>query len=93
MGNAYDDEHIRNVVSDLERERVDRIAVAQASAPRDKEPLDTVRVLRESRTGALGKMSDDELAIKLQDLYYVDHPAYRTNQQLIELINLLGQYE
>lgn len=73
--------------------RVERIARAKASAPSDKEPLDITRVERASRTGALRCMSKDELALKLEDLYYVDHPSYRTNQELIDLINLLGQYD
>ena len=73
--------------------RVERIARAKADAPSDKEPLDINRVKRASRTGALGRMSEDEIALKLEDLYYVDHPSYRTNQDLIDLIDLLGQYD
>ena len=61
--------------------------------PPEKEKLDVARVKLEARTEALGKMTPDELARKLEDLYYVDHPSYRTNQELIDLINLLGHYE
>jgi len=38
-------------------------------------------------------MSDDELVMKLEDLYYADHPSYRTNQQLVDLIQQLADYE
>ncbi len=88
-----DEEYTRQVAQDQIQKRVERVAAAKAAAPSDKEKLDIARVKREARTDALGKMSADELAIKLEDLYYVDHPSYRTNQELIDLINLLGQYD
>lgn len=48
---------------------------------------------RESRTSALGITTDEELVLKLEDLYYVDHPRYRTNQELIDLISTIADYE
>ena len=72
---------------------VARVANAKASAPADKEPLDVARIKRESRTSALGAMTDEELVLKLEDLYYVDHPRYRTDQELIDLIATIADYE
>jgi len=86
-------EHTRQVARNINQQRIERVARAKAVVPSDKEKLDVSRVKRESRTAALGRMSEDELAIKLEDLYYVDHPSYRTNQELIDLVNLLGQYD
>jgi hypothetical protein len=76
-----------------EEKRRARIEKAKASAPADKEPLDVSFVKRNARTGALGTMTDDEVVVKLEDLYYVDHPSYRTNQQLVDLIQQLADYE
>ncbi len=76
-----------------ERKLLARVATAKASAPATKEPLDVERVKRECRTGALGRMTDEELALKLEDLYYVDHPSYRTTQELIDLIATVADYE
>lgn len=76
-----------------DKERLARIRKAEANAPPDKEPLDVELVKRGSRTAALGKMTDEELATKLADLYYVDHPSYRTNQELVDLIALLAGYD
>jgi len=87
------DELTRRVMRENEEKRRARIEKAKASAPADKEPLDVAFVKRNARTGALGKMSDDELVVKLEDLYYVDHPSYRTNQQLVDLIQQLADYE
>jgi hypothetical protein len=86
------DDITRRVRENDEKRRL-RIADAKASAPPNKEPLDVPFVKRNARTGALGKMSDEELVVKLDDLYYVDHPSYRTNQQLVDLIQLLADYE
>ena len=72
---------------------VARVANAKASAPADKEPLDVARIKRESRTSALFAMTDEELVLKLEDLYYVDHPRYRTDQELIDLIATIADYE
>jgi len=76
-----------------EEQRLARIAKAKLEAPPDKEPLDVELVKRSARTGTLGVMSGEELVAKLEDLYYVDHPSYRTNQELIELIRLLADYD
>lgn len=76
-----------------QEQRLARIAKAKLEAPPDKEPLDVELVKRSARTGTLGVMSDEELVVKLEDLYYVDHPSYRTNQQLVELIRLLADYD
>ena len=93
MSDDNEPEHTRQVAREINQQRIERVARAKASAPADKEPLDLARVKREARTGALGRMGEDELAIKLEDLYYFDHPRYRTNQELIDLINLFGHYE
>jgi len=93
MSDDNEPEHTRQVAREINQQRIERVARAKADAPADKEPLDVAHVKRESRTGALGRMSEEELATKLADIYYVDHPSYRTNQELIDLINLLGQYE
>lgn len=87
------DEYTQRVMRENEQKRLARIAEAKASAPAGKEPLDVAFVKRQARTGALGKMSDAELVVKLEDLYYVDHPSYRTNQQLVDLIQQLADYE
>jgi hypothetical protein len=76
-----------------QEQRLARIAKAKTEAPPDKEPLDVELVKRSARTGTLGAMSDEELVVKLEDLYYVDHPSYRTNQELVELIRLLADYD
>ncbi len=73
--------------------RLAEIAQAKAAAPSSKEPLDVERVKRECRVSALGTMTDEELVLKLEDLYYVDHPRYRTNQELIDLISTIADYE
>jgi hypothetical protein len=83
----------QRVIRENQEKRLARIAKAKAEAPSNKEPLDVAFVKRNSRTGALGKMSDEELVVKLEDLYYVDHPSYRTNQQLVDLIQQLADYE
>lgn len=85
--------YTRRVARELQEKRVARVAAAKASAPADKEPLDVARVKRESRTSALGVMTDEELVLALEDLYYVDHPRYRTNQELIDLITTLASYD
>jgi len=87
------DEQTQRAIRENQEKRLLRIAKAKAEAPANKEPLDVAFVKRNSRTGALGKMSDEELAVKLEDLYYVDHPRYRTNQQLVDLIQQLADYE
>ncbi|MEP6861632.1 MAG: hypothetical protein ABJE66_13480 [Deltaproteobacteria bacterium] len=87
------DASIRRLIREHHEQRLARIATAKAEAPADKEPLDVELVKRSSRTGALGSMSDEDLTVKLEDLYYVDHPRYRRNQELVELIRLLGDYE
>ena len=87
------DEQTQRVLRENQEKKLARIAKAKAEAPANKEPLDVAFVKRNSRTGALGKMSDEELVVKLEDLYYVDHPSYRTNQQLVDLIQQLADYE
>ena len=87
------DELTQRVIRENHEKRLARIASAKAAAPAAKEPLDVELVKRTSRTGALGKMSDEELAVKLEDLYYVDHPSYLMNQQLVVLIQQLADYE
>jgi len=87
------DEVTQRVLRENHEKRQARIAKAKAEAPTNKEQLDVAFVKRNSRTGALGKMSDEELVVKLEDLYYVDHPSYRTNQQLVDLIQELANYE
>jgi hypothetical protein len=84
---------IARQVRENQAKRLARIAAAKGEAPPDKELLDVELVKRSARTGALGVLSDDELVVKLEDLYYVDHPSYRTNQQLIDLIHLIADYE
>jgi hypothetical protein len=87
------DDLTQRIVRENQRRRLARIALAKAEVPADKEPLDTAFVERHARTGALGTMSNEELVVKLEDLYYVDHPSYRTNQQLVELIQQLADHE
>ncbi len=87
------DELTQRVVRENHEKRLARIAKAKVESPPSKAPLDVDFVKRNSRTAALGKMSDDELVVKLEDLYYVDHPSYETNQQLVELIQQLADYE
>ena len=87
------DELAQRVIRDNQEKRLARIAEAKIEAPPSKEPLDVDFVKRHSRTGALGKMGDEELVVKLEDLYYVDHPSYRVNQQLVDLIQQLADYE
>ncbi len=72
--------------------RLAAIAKAKAAAV-GKEPLDVAFVKKHARTGALGIMSDAELETKLEDLYYVDHPQYRTNLDLVDLIRQLADYQ
>lgn len=84
---------IRRIARENRENLLAGIADAKAAAPPDKEPLDVERVKRESRTSALGVMTEEELVWKLEDLYYVDHPRYRTNQELIDLITLFGYYD
>jgi hypothetical protein len=38
-------------------------------------------------------MPEEQLLVKLEDLYYVDHPTYRTKQQLVDLMQQLAEYE
>lgn len=87
------DELTQRVIRENHEKRLARIAKAKAEAASGKEPLDVDFIKLTSRTGALGKMSDDELVVKLEDLYYVDHPSYQTNQQLVDLIQQLADYE
>jgi|GEM_PF-5434711 len=87
------DELTQRIVRENQEKRLARIAGAKAASPPGKEPLDVSFVKQNARTGALGKMSDDELVMKLEDLYYADHPSYRTNQQLVDLIQQLADYE
>lgn len=87
------DEQTQRAIRENQEKRLARIAKAKAEAPANKEPLDVAFVKRNSRTGALGQMSDEELVVKLEDLYYVDHPSYRTNQQLVDLIQQLADYD
>lgn len=87
------DEYTQRVLEENQEKRRARIAKAKAEAPANKEPLDVAFVKRHSRTGALGKMSDEELVVKLEDLYYVAHPSYRTNRELVDLIRQLADYE
>lgn len=87
------DEQTQRAIRENQEKRLARIAKAKADAPANKEPLDVAFVKRNARTGALGKMSDEELVVKLEDLYYVDHPRYRTNQELVDLIQQLADYE
>ena len=83
----------QRAIRENHEKRLARIAKAKAEAPTSKEPLDVDFVKRNSRTGVLGKMTDDELVIELEDLYYVDHPSYRMNQQLVDLLQQLAHYE
>jgi hypothetical protein len=87
------DELTQRIVRENQERRIARIAKGRSEAPGDKEPLDAAFVERHARTGALGTMSNEELIVKLEDLYYVDHPSYRTNQQLVELIQQLADHE
>ena len=87
------DEQTQRTIRENQEKRLARIAKAKAEAPANKEPLDVAFVKRNSRTGALGQMSDEERVVKLEDLYYVDHPSYRTNQQLVDLIQQLADYD
>jgi len=87
------DELTRRVARENQEKRLARIAKAKAEAGADKQPLDVAFVKRNARTSALGKMPDEELVVQLEDLYYVDHPSYRTNQQLVDLIQQLAEYE
>ncbi len=84
------DELTQRIVRENQEKRFARIASAKAASPPGKESLDVSFVKQNARTGALGKMSDEELIVKLEDLYYVDHPSYRTNQQLVDLIQQLA---
>ena len=86
------DELTQRVIRENHEKRLARIASAKAAAPAAKEPIDVELVKRTSRTEALGKMSDEELAVKLDDLYYVDHPSFLMNQQLVDLIQQLADY-
>jgi len=67
--------------------RHDRVARARAAAPPDKEPLDIERIKKTSMTAALGPMTDDELRLWLEELYYVNHPEFRTLDQLAASVN------
>ena len=87
------DELTQRIVRENQEKQLARLSKAKAEAPADKEPIDVAFIKRHARTGALGKMSEEELVVKLEDLYYVDHPSYRTNQQLVELIQQLADYE
>lgn len=87
------DDSIQRLIREHHEQRLERIAKARADAPASKELLDLDFIKHNSRTGALGAMTDEELNLKLEDLYYVDHPRYRTNQELVDLIRLLGTYE
>ena len=89
------DEYTRRVMRENQDKRLARIAEAKAEAlAKGKEPLDVRAFVKShARTSALGKMSDAELVVKLEDLYYVDHPSYRTNQQLVNLIQQLADFE
>jgi len=90
---GFMDEFTQRVLRDSQARRLARIVSAKTEAPADKQPLDVAFVTRNARTSALGKMPDEELVLKLEELYYVDHPSYRTNQQLVDLIQQLADYE
>lgn len=82
----------QRVIADNEAKRQAAIAKAKAAAV-GKEPLDVAFVKKHARTSALGIMSDAELVTKLEDMYYVDHPQYKTNQELVDLIQQLADYQ
>lgn len=88
-----DVEELHRIMRENDAKRLRQIAQAKAAAPSNKEPLDVERVKRECRVSVLGKMSDAELTQELEDMYYVAHPSYRTNQQLIDLITTLANYD
>jgi hypothetical protein len=85
--------YTRRIARENHEKLLARITAGKAAAPPDKEPIDLERVKRESRTATLGAETDDELLLRLEDLYYVDHPEYLTNQELIDLVALLANYD
>ncbi len=93
LGQVLEHDRLEQLIRERQAERLARIAKAKAEAPATKEPLDLDFVKRSARTGALGQLSDEELAVKLEDLYYVDHPSYRTNRELVELIAQLAAFD
>jgi len=72
--------------------RLERIAAAKESAPAGKEPLDVETIKRTSPTNALGKMTDEELRIRLEVIYYIDSPKLMTNAQLAAYVEELSRW-
>lgn len=93
MSSKEASEYTARVARENREKLLARIAKAKASAPPDKEPLDIELIKRKTPTAALGIMTEEELVLRLEDLYYVDHSRYRTNEELIELISTIAQYE
>ena len=74
------------------RHRADQIAAAKAAAPAGKEPFDLATLKRTATTDALGKMTDAELALKLEEIYYVDKPKLRTLAELAAFVEELSRW-
>jgi len=74
------------------RQRADRIAAGKAAAPAGKEPFDLATLKRTATTDALGKMTDAELALKLEEIYYVDKPKLRTLAELAAFVEELSRW-
>jgi hypothetical protein len=72
--------------------REERIAEGKAAAPAGKEPFDLAAIKRTATTDALGKMSDDELRSRLEEIYYVDKPKLMTMAQLAPHVEELARW-
>lgn len=85
-------EYTLRVLQENARKRAERIARGKAAARAGKEPLDLETMKKLSTTEGLGRMSDAELLMKLEELYYVDHPELMTLADLAAIVEQLASW-
>jgi hypothetical protein len=76
-----------------ERKKAERIARAkQDAAARGKEPFDLAKLETMCATEALGRMSPEERAAQLEEMYYAQYPAVLTLAEFAARLAELGRW-
>lgn len=87
----------RDLHEQLKREnqqkRTDRLARAkQEASARGKEPFDLAKLETMCATAPLGRMTRDELAAHLEEMYFVEYPKLQTLEELARKVDELGRW-